>query len=444
MPLRVWKTAAPEFRESFSSLRRRLSLSEGLRAAGESAKEPPLEAVRRMIDDVRARGDAALLDYSKKFDRCTLTADRLRVSSDEIACAVERCPADLLDALKLAALRICAFQKSILLRDPEPLAFAGRFIGVRYRPVDSAGIYVPGGTASLASTVLMAGVPAKVAGVARLVMVTPPRPDGTVSDDRLAAAHIAGVDEVYRIGSAWAIAALAYGTQSVAAVDMVAGPGNIYVTLAKKEVFGQVGIEMLPGPSEIVVIADASADAAFVAADMLSQAEHDPGSAILLTNDAPLAEAVLTALEEQLASLPRSKQTRTCLEKYGALIVAGSLAECADLANELAPEHLELMTQDADGLSQRIRHAGAIFLGPWSPEPVGDYVAGPSHILPTAGTARFSSGLSANDFLKRSSIIRYERDALAEDARAIETIARAEALEGHARAVEVRTRRTPQ
>jgi histidinol dehydrogenase len=443
MPLRVWKTSAPEFRESFSSLRRRLSLSEGLRAAGESAKESPLEAVRRMIGDVRARGDAALLDYTKKFDRCTLTADRLRVSSDEIARAVARCPADLLDALKLSALRICSFQESILLRDPEPLAFAGRTIGVRYRPVDSAGIYVPGGKASLASTVLMAAVPARVAGVTRVVMATPPGPDGTVSDDRLAAAHVAGVDEVYRIGSAWAIAALAYGTQSVAAVDMVAGPGNIYVTLAKKEVFGQVGIEMLPGPSEIVVIADASADAAFVAADMLSQAEHDPGSAILLTNDAPLAKAVLAALEEQLASLPRSRQARTCLEEYGAVIVAGSLAECADLANELAPEHLELMTQDADRLSQRIRHAGAIFLGPWSPEPVGDYVAGPSHILPTAGTARFSSGLSANDFLKRSSIIRYERSALVEDARAIETIARAEGLEGHARAVEVRTRRTP-
>jgi histidinol dehydrogenase len=443
MPLRVWKTADPAFRASFDSLRRRLSLSEGLRAAGESAKEPPLEAVRRIIEDVRARGDAALLDYTREFDRCSLTPGQLRLSDEEIEAAVDRCPPDLLDALRLAAVRICSFQESILLRDPEPLAFAGRRIGMRYRPVDSAGIYVPGGSASLASTVLMAVVPAKVAGVARVAVATPPRPDGTVSDDRLAAAHIAGADAVYRVGSAWAIAALAYGTESVPAVDMIAGPGNIYVTLAKKEVFGQVGIEMLPGPSEVVVIADAGAEPAFVAADMLAQAEHNPGSAILLTDDEPLAGAVLAALEEQLASLPRSGEARAGLERFGALIVAGSLDECAGLANELAPEHLELIVEDADALCGRIRHAGAIFLGAWTPEPVGDYIAGPSHILPTARTARFSSGLSANDFLKRSSIIHYEPSALAEDAVAIATIARAEALEGHARSVEVRTRRRP-
>jgi len=444
MPLSVWKTADPEFRERFAALRRQLSLSEGLRAAGESAGEAPLEAVRRIIDDVRERGDAALLDYTARFDHCRLTADRLRVGAGEIEAAVERCPSDLLDALRLAAVRICSFQESILLRDPPPLAFAGRLIGMRYRPVDSAGLYVPGGTASLASTVLMSAVPAKVANVERVVMVTPPRPDGTISDDRLAAAHIAGVDEVYRIGSAWAIAALAYGTESVPPVDMIAGPGNIYVTLAKKEVFGQVGIEMLPGPSEVVVIADSSVDPAFAAADMLSQAEHNPASAVLLTDDLALAEAVLAELEAQLASLPKSEQTRSCLEKYGALIVAGSIQECADLANELAPEHLELLVRDPEGLAERIRHAGAIFLGQWTPEPVGDYVAGPSHILPTAGTARFSSGLSVNDFMVRTSLIRYDQAALAEDAGAIAAIARAEELEGHARSVEVRAQRKPQ
>ncbi len=440
MPLRVWKTTEPDFRETFQILRRRLSFSEGLRAAGASKKEPPLEAVRRIIEDVRTRGDAALLDYTQKFDRCTLTADRLRVSEEEIEAALERCPADLLDALKLAAVRICSFQESILLRNPEPLEFAGRRISMRYRPVDSAGVYVPGGTASLASTVLMAVVPAKVAGVDRVVVATPPRPDGSVSDDRLAAAHIAGADAVYRVGSAWAIAALAYGTESVQRVDKIAGPGNIYVTLAKKEVFGQVGIEMLPGPSEVVVIADADAEPAFVAADMLSQAEHNPGSAILLTDDESLARAVLGALEEQVALLPKADQARECLKEYGALVLAGSLDECAELANELAPEHLELMVSNPEALADRIRHAGAIFLGGWTPEPVGDYVAGPSHILPTASTARFSSGLSANDFLKRSSIIHYEPSALVEDAEAIATIARAEELEGHARSVEVRSR----
>jgi histidinol dehydrogenase len=439
MPLRVWKTADADFPQAFAALRKRLSLGEGLRAAGESAKEPPLQAVRRIVEDVRARGDAALLDYTRQFDRCTLSADRIRVGEAEIDAAVARCPAALLDALKLAAKRIRAFQERILLHDPEPLEFGGRRIGLRYGPADSAGIYVPGGTASLASTVLMAVVPAKVAGVARVVVATPPRPDGTVSDDRLAAARIAGADAVYRVGSAWAVAALAYGTESVPAVDMVVGPGNIYVTLAKKEVFGQVGIEMLPGPSEIVVIADDSADPAFVAADMLSQAEHNPGSAILLTDDAPLAEAVLAGLEAQLVSLPKAEAARECLERYGAVVLAGSPEECAELANTLAPEHLELIVRDPEALAARVRHAGAIFLGAWTPEPVGDYVAGPSHILPTSGTARFSSGLSANDFLKRSSIMRYERSALAEDAGAITAVARAEALEGHARSVEVRT-----
>lgn len=434
--LPVWKTDDKDFRAKFSALLR--TLKEGLPAAGSREGEPPEQAVRRILEDVQARGDEALLDYTERFDRCRLTADELRVSSGEIEEAVARCTEDYLDALRLSAERIRRFQESVLLRDPEPLAEGGRTLRLRYRPVDSAGICVPGAAASLASTVLMAAVPAKVAGVERVAMVSPPRPDGSISDDRLAAAHVAGVDEVYRLGSAWAVGALAYGTQSVPPVDFIAGPGNIYVTLAKKMVFGQVGIEMLPGPSEVVIIADGSAEAEYVAADLLAQAEHDPASAVLLTDDAGLADRVCRAVEDQLTDLPRAEAARTCLARYGAAITCDSMDECVDLANELAPEHLQVLTRDPEGIAKGVRHAAAILLGPWSPVAVGDYVAGPSHILPTATTARFSSGLSANDFLKRSSLIGYDRRALADDAPTIGCMARAEGLEGHARSVEVR------
>ncbi|KPK59986.1 MAG: hypothetical protein AMK73_08380 [Planctomycetes bacterium SM23_32] len=420
-----------------------MSLEEGLRAAGARAEEPPLDAVRRVMADVRLRGDAALIEQTRRLDGCALTPERLRVSDDEIAEAVARCPAALSEALGLAVGRVRRFQESILLKDPEPLRDGGRVCSIRYRPVDSAGVYIPGGTASLASTVVMAVVPARVAGVPRVAMATPPRADGSVSDDRLAAARLAGVDEVYRLGGAVAVAALAYGTESVPAVDFVAGPGNIYTTLAKREVFGQVGVEMLPGPSEIVVIADGSAERGFVAADMLSQAEHDPGSAVLLTDDADLAEGVRAELECQVASLPRAAAARACLERYGAVIIAATLEECVELANRLAPEHVEVLAREPEAVAEGIRHAGAIFLGPWTPEPTGDYVAGPSHILPTSRTARFASGLSCNDFLKRSSVIRYDAAALAEDAPVIAAIARAEELEAHARSVERRLKKEP-
>jgi histidinol dehydrogenase len=436
--LPLWKTAEADFVSKFCALLDRLSLEEGLRAAGAAAAEPPEEAVRRMIADVRRRGDAALIEYTERFDGCRLTPSGLRVSAEEMDRAAARCPAALLDSLKLAAERVRVFQQAILLRDPAPIREPGRTLGLHYRPVDSAGIYIPGGTASLASTVLMAAVPAKVAGVRRLAMATPPRPDGTISDDRLAAARVAGVDEVYRLGSAWAVAAFAYGTESVPAVDFIAGPGNIYVTLAKRQVFGQVGIEMLPGPSEVVIIADACAQAQYVAADLLAQAEHNPGSAILLTDDVALAERVCRAVENQLSSLPRADAARACLSRYGAAIVCRSMDECVELADRLAPEHLEVIVSEAEAVADRVRHAAAIFIGPWSPVAVGDYVAGPSHILPTSRTARFSSGLTANDFLKRSSVVCYERGALAADAAAIARMARAEGLDGHARSVELR------
>jgi histidinol dehydrogenase len=310
-------------------------------------------------------------------------------------------------------------------------------------PVESAAVYVPGAAASLASSVLMTAVPARVAGVRRVVMATPARPDGSVPDDRLVAAHLAGVDEVYRLGGAYAIGALAYGTESVQRVDFIVGPGNVYVNLAKKHVFGQVGIEMLAGPSEVAIIADSSADAQCVAADMLAQAEHNPGSAVLLTDDESFARATLAAIEEQLARLPRAEAARSCLAEYGAAVVCRSLDECIDLANELAPEHLQVMTRDADSVVGRIRHAAAVFVGPWTPVAVGDYVAGPSHTLPTSHTARFASGLSANDFLRQVAVVRYDRAALAKDAPTIARLARTEGLEGHARSVEARAGTRP-
>lgn len=439
--LPVWKTEEPDFHDRFSALLSRLSLGEGLRAPGTDEEVTPQKAVRRIVDDVHARGDAALLEYTRTFDGCTLEASHLRVSDEAVEQAVARCPAALLDAMKLAAGRIEAFQRSIMVAAPAPLEHDGCTLSIRYCPVDSAAIYVPGGSASLASSVLMAAVPARVAGVRRLAMATPPSPDGTVSDDRLAAANVADVDVVYRMGGAQAIAALAYGTESVERTDFIAGPGSIYVTLAKKEVFGQVGIEMLPGPSEVVVVADETASAGNVAADMLAQAEHAPGSAVLLTDSQALAEDVCRELEQQSKALSQGADVRSCLEAYGAVIVCRSMDECVELTNELAPEHLEVIAADAEGVAARVRHAGAIFVGPWTPVAVGDYVAGPSHVLPTATTARFSSGLSVNDFLKRTSIVRYGRSALEGDAAAIRLLAGSEGLDAHAASVDRRLRR---
>jgi histidinol dehydrogenase len=417
-----------------------MSLSEGLLAAGTEAREHPLRVVRRILDDVRARGDAALLEHEERLDRCRMQAQNLRVKPQEIRQARARCPRDLLKAMRLAAGRIRRFQKSILLRAPATLSDGGRSLGLRYRPVDSAGIYIPGGTAPLASTLLMTTIPARVAGVRRIAVATPPRPDGSISDDRLTAAHIAGVTEIYRMGGAQAIAAFAFGTESVPKVDFIAGPGNVYVTLAKKEVFGHVGVEMLPGPSEVVIIADRTAKPGYVAADMLAQAEHNPASSVLLTDQEALAQGVLHALDEQLADLPRAAEARACLQAYGAVIVCRSLDECVELANEIAPEHLEILAARPRRIAARVRHAAAIFLGPWTPTAAGDYVAGPSHVLPTGGAARFASGLCANDFLKRSSIMQYSRTALLEDASAIQRLARAEGLDGHGRSVEIRTK----
>jgi len=437
----ILKTSEADFEAKFAALKERLRCMLAPGERGAEGGKAIAERVEEVLEAVRTRGDGALLELTERFDGCRLSAGQLRVKRAEIDAAVCAVPGELLEALRFAAERIREFQRATLPQEPPPLRSGGRTSAVRYRPVDSAGLYVPGGTASLASSVLMSAVPAKVAGVRRIVMATPPRRDGSISADRLAAADVAGVTEIYRVGGAQAIAALAFGTETVPAVDFIAGPGNIYVALAKRSVFGRVGIDMVGGPSEVVVVADSTANPRWLAADMIAQAEHNPGSAVLITDSEALANETAEALERELGAIARSDLALNCLERYGAMICTGALDECVELANGLAPEHLQIVTADPEAVSEGIRHAGAIFLGPFSPVAVGDYVAGPSHVLPTGTTARFSSGLSAADFLKRTSIIRYDRRALQRDAEHLYRIAGAEALDGHSRSVSVRLER---
>ncbi|RKP49794.1 histidinol dehydrogenase [Cohnella endophytica] len=398
-------------------------------------------AVKEIVEAVRLEGDAALLRYTAAFDKTELTPDRLRVTAEEIQGAYSHVEPDFLDALRQAAANIKAFhekQKRGTWVDVQP---DGTMLGMVLRPLKRVGLYVPGGKAAYPSSVLMNVIPAKVAGVPEIVMVTPPSTGGKEGIDPyiLVAAAEAGVTEMYRVGGAQAVAALAYGTASIPAVDKICGPGNIYVALAKRAVYGAVDIDSIAGPSEIVVLADDSADPRYIAADMLSQAEHDEmASAVLVTPSQALADAVAAELERQVATLPRVEIARSSLEQHGAIIVVDSLDEGLDVVNKLAPEHLEVMTEDPLELLGRIETAGAIFLGPYSSEPVGDYFAGPNHILPTNGTARFSSPLNVDDFLKKSSLIRYSKNALFRDAAGIATLARHEGLEAHARAVEIR------
>ncbi|MFC5401217.1 histidinol dehydrogenase [Cohnella soli] len=398
-------------------------------------------AVERIVAGVRAEGDEALLKFTADFDKVALTPDRLRVTQEEIQGAYAQVEPDFLDALRRAAANIRAFhekQKRNTWVDVQP---DGTMLGMVVRPLKRVGLYVPGGKAAYPSSVLMNVLPAKVAGVPEIVMVTPPSTGGKEGIDPyiLVAAAEAGVTEMYRVGGAQAVAALAYGTASIPAVDKICGPGNIYVALAKRAVYGAVDIDSIAGPSEIAVLADESADPRYIAADMLSQAEHDEmASAVLVTPSQQLADAVAAELERQVATLPREAIARESLAQHGAILVVDSLDEGLDVINKLAPEHLEVMTEDPMELLGRIETAGAIFLGPYSSEPVGDYFAGPNHILPTNGTARFSSPLNVDDFLKKSSLIRYSKNALYRDAAGIATLARHEGLEGHARAVEIR------
>jgi histidinol dehydrogenase len=395
-------------------------------------------AVAAIIADVRGRGDAALIDYTLRFDRVDLSRSGLRVTPAEIEAALAACDPAALKALAFAHQRVVAYHRR---QSPNDVTFVddlGVELGWRWRPIDSVGLYVPGGAASYPSTVIMNAAPARVAGCRRLAMVVP-TPDGKLNPLVLAAAKIAGVSEIYRIGGAQAIAALAYGTESVAPVDKIVGPGNAYVAAAKRRVFGVVGIDMIAGPSEVVVLADASADPEFIAADLLAQAEHDEAAqSILVTDDRALAQAVALALEAQLATLPRAAIAGASWRDYGAIILVPDLAKAPALIDRLAPEHLEIIARDADELSKNITNAGAIFLGAFTPEAIGDYVGGSNHVLPTSRTARFSSGLGVGDFVKRTSILKCDAKALAALGPAAVTLGEAEGLSAHARSVSLR------
>jgi histidinol dehydrogenase len=396
------------------------------------------DIVAGIIADVRARGDVAVLELTAKFDRLALTPKSMRFSAQEIADEAAKVSDAERDALELAAERIRAYHvrqvpEDLLWTDPD-----GATLGWRWTAVQAAGLYVPGGLASYPSSVLMNAVPAKVAGVARLAIAVP-TPDGVVNPAVLLAAQIAGVDEIYRIGGAQAIAALAYGTESIAPVDKITGPGNAFVAAAKRRVFGKVGIDMIAGPSEILVIADADNDPDFIALDLMSQAEHDESAqSILITDDEAFGRKVAEAVDKRLQTLERRAIAGASWRDFGAVIMVRDLAEAAELADRIAPEHLELCVADPEGLSERITNAGAIFLGGFTPEAVGDYVGGPNHVLPTARSARFSSGLSVLDFMKRTTIAKMTPAALAAIGPAAEVLAKSESLEAHGLSVRVR------
>ncbi|WP_151737739.1 histidinol dehydrogenase [Paenibacillus tengchongensis] len=399
------------------------------------------KAVKEIVEAVKEEGDTALLRCTEQFDGAALTPEQLRVTEEELQAAYGQVEESFVAAIRAAADNIRAFharQKRSSWMDLQP---DGTILGQIIRPLKRVGVYVPGGKAAYPSSVLMNVIPAQIAGVPEIVMVTPPSTGGKEGIDPyiLVAAAEAGVHEIYRVGGAQAVAALAYGTASIAPVDKICGPGNIYVALAKREVYGVVDIDSIAGPSEIVVLADDTAEPAYVAADLLSQAEHDEmASAILVTPSRSLADAVAAEVERQLQELPREAIARASVENFGAIIVVESLKEGIAVVNRLAPEHLEIVTADPMGLLGSIENAGAIFLGTYSSEPVGDYFAGPNHIIPTNGTARFSSPVDVDDFIKKSSLIYYSKEAFLRDGETIMELARREGLEGHARAIEIR------
>ena len=393
------------------------------------------DTVSGIIRKVREEGDEALYELTEKFDRFDARERGLRVTREEIGEATARVKPEVLEALKLAASRVRAYHERQIPADETYTDETGAELGHRWTPVDAAGLYVPGGLAAYPSSVVMNAVPARVAGVKRLVMVVP-TPEGQVNDLVLAAADVVGVDEVWRIGGAQAIAALAHGTGSIRPVDMIVGPGNAFVAEAKRQVFGKCGIDMIAGPSEVLAIADSSADPEWLAADLLAQAEHDRAAqSILLTPDAELARAVARAVEEQLATLPKADIAGESWENFGAIIVVKDLDEAAAISDAFAPEHLELSVENPDALLGKVRHAGAIFIGHYTPEAVGDYVAGPNHVLPTSRSARFSSGLNVLNFMKRTTLLRCTRESLADIGPAAVLLAETEGLEAHARSV---------
>ncbi|AXT35978.1 histidinol dehydrogenase [Phaeobacter sp. LSS9] len=400
---------------------------------------PDVDAVvADIIADVRARGDAALIELTAKFDRLPLTADQLRISDAEIDAAIEDVSVEERAALELAVERIRAYHVRQMPQNAEWQDDAGASLGWRWSAVSAAGLYVPGGLASYPSSVLMNAVPAKVAGVERLAVVVP-TPDGQINPLVLLAARLSGVDEIYRVGGAQAVAALAYGTETIAPVDKITGPGNAFVAAAKRRVFGKVGIDMIAGPSEILVIADKDNDPDWIALDLLSQAEHDESAqSILITDDEAFGRSVADAVEARLQTLDRSAIAGPSWRDYGAVIVVPDLDVAAQLSNRIAPEHLELCVADARALSEKTIHAGAIFLGPYTPEAIGDYIGGPNHVLPTARSARFSSGLSVMDFLKRTTLSEMTPEALRAIGPAAETLAKSESLEAHGLSIRAR------
>ncbi len=427
MPVTLNATA-PDFEAAFETL---------LNAKREDS--PDVDAtVADIIADVRARGDQAVIELTKRFDRIDLAPATLRISADDIATAVQEVPPEDRAALELAAARIRAYHARQLPQDAEWTDDTGATLGWRWTPVSAAGLYVPGGLASYPSSVLMNAIPASVAGVGRLAMVVP-TPDGALNPLVLLAAQLSGVDEIYRIGGAQAVAALAYGTGTIKPVDKITGPGNAFVAAAKRRVFGKVGIDMIAGPSEILIIADADNDPDWIALDLLSQAEHDESAqSILITTDAAFGDAVGRAVIKRLETMQRRAIAGTSWRDFGAIITVPDLATAAALSNRIAPEHLELCVAGPDALSAQITHAGAIFLGQWTPEAIGDYIGGPNHVLPTARSARFSSGLSVLDFMKRTTLARMTPEALRAIGPAAERLAASESLEAHGLSVTAR------
>ncbi|MFY9957223.1 histidinol dehydrogenase [Bradyrhizobium sp.] len=427
MPLRLDRRSA-DFDELFATFL----------AAKREVSADVERSTRAIVEDVAARGDVALLEATKKFDRLDLEASALRISAAEIDAAMKACDAATIDALNFARERIETFHRRQLPKDERFIDLLGVELGWRWSAVEAVGLYVPGGTAAYPSSVLMNAVPAKVAGVARVVMVVP-APDGKLNPLVLAAAHLSGVAEIYRVGGAQAVAALAYGTATIAPVAKIVGPGNAYVAAAKRLVFGKVGIDMIAGPSEVLVIADDTGNAPWIAADLLAQAEHDTSAqSILITESKKLADEVERAIEAQLSTLPRAAIARASWNDFGAIILVGSIEDAVAIANAIAAEHLEIMTADPEMLAAQIRNAGAIFLGSHTPEAIGDYVGGSNHVLPTARSARFSSGLSVLDFMKRTSILKCGVDQLRALGPAAMTLGRAEGLEAHSRSVGLR------
>ncbi|MGP4061315.1 histidinol dehydrogenase [Halobacillus sp. H74] len=411
-----------------------------LKRSVDQGTEAQRKSVQSIIEQVKLHGDRAVKEYTERFDKTAL--DSLQVTREEFEKAYEAMDGEFVEILQEAADNIRTFHEKQISHSWFDTSPDGTILGQKITPLDAVGVYVPGGTATYPSSVFMNVIPAQVAGVEKIVMVTPPGEDGKIPDGVLLAAHILGVENVYKVGGAQAIAALAYGTETISSVDKITGPGNVFVALAKREVFGDVDIDMIAGPSEITILADETGKAPEIAADLLSQAEHDArSSSVLVTASQVLAERVQTEVHHQLEDLPRADIARQSVEDYGMIIVCDTWDEAIETVNDIAPEHLEIITSDPFQHLGKIKHAGAIFLGPYSSEPVGDYFAGPNHVLPTNGTARFSSPLTVDDFVKKSSVISYSREALQTNADKIARFARLEGLEAHARAVESRKER---